>query len=118
MEDNDDSREVLHFYLNQMGARVYSVSSAKEGLNYLISTESPPNVIISDISMPEEDGLVFMSKVRNLPIEKGGLIPAIALTAFASSNDTQRIMEAGFQKHHVKPFESELLIRDILEVIN
>lgn len=118
VEDNDDSREVLHFYLNQMGARVYSVSSAKEGLNYLISTESPPNVIISDISMPEEDGLVFMSKVRNLPIEKGGLIPAIALTAFASSNDTQRIMEAGFQKHHVKPFESELLIRDILEVIN
>ncbi len=117
VEDNDDSREVLEFFLNQMGAKVHSVGSSKEGFSYLNSTESLPNIIISDISMPEEDGIVFIGKVRNLPDDKGGLIPAIALTAFVSSNDKKRIMESGFQKHHSKPFEPDLLVNDILEVI-
>ncbi|HRH41554.1 MAG TPA: ATP-binding protein [Pyrinomonadaceae bacterium] len=117
VEDNDDSREVLEFFLNQMGAKVHSVSSSKEGVSYLNSTESLPNLIISDISMPEEDGFVFIGKVRDLSDEKGGLIPAIALTAFVSSNDKKRIMESGFQKHHSKPFEPDVLVNDILEVL-
>ncbi|MBX7174229.1 MAG: response regulator [Pyrinomonadaceae bacterium] len=118
VEDNEDSREVLQFYLTQMGAKVYGAESAKEGLNYLKQTESLPNLIISDISMPEEDGISFIKKVRKLEKDQGGSIPAIALTAFASPNETKKILEAGFQKHHAKPFEPDLLINDILEILN
>jgi PAS domain S-box-containing protein len=117
VEDNDDSREVLHYYLDQVGADVYSVGSAKEGMDYLTSAKKLPNIIISDISMPEEDGYSFIEKVRKLPAEKGGSIPAIALTAFASSGDYRKSVEAGFQHHHVKPFEPEVLIADILKIL-
>jgi PAS domain S-box-containing protein len=118
VEDNDDSREVLSYYLNQVGAEVYPVSSPKEGLDYLSSTDKLPNIIISDISMPEEDGYSFIRKVRTLPLEKGSSIPAIALTAFASSGDYRKALEAGFQQHHAKPFEPEGLIADILKVLS
>ena len=117
VEDNDDSRDVLHYYLSDLGAQVHSVVSAQEGFDYLTSTQTLPDVIISDISMPEEDGYSFIGKVRNLPAEKGSKIPAIALTAFASNSDRIKTLSAGFQIHHAKPFEPDLLIRDILEVI-
>ena len=117
VEDNDDSRDVLHYYLSDLGAQVHSVVSAQEGFDYLTSTQTLPDVIISDISMPEEDGYSFIGKVRNLPVEKGSKIPAIALTAFASNSDRIKTLSAGFQIHHAKPFEPDLLIRDILEVI-
>jgi PAS domain S-box-containing protein len=118
VEDNDDSREVLQFYLNQLGAKTISASSAKEGLDYLITTSHPPTVIISDISMPEEDGYSFIHKVRNLPDEKIRQIPAIALTAFASKLDQQKSLEAGFQCHHPKPFEPSQLVDEILEIVS
>lgn len=115
VEDNADSREVLDFYLTQLGAKIHSAASAKEGLSYLNSVASLPDVIISDISMPEEDGYSFIKKVRNLPGKKS--IPAIALTAFASSNDEKKVLAAGFQKYHTKPFQPELLISDILSIV-
>lgn len=115
VEDNQDSREVLDFYLSRLGATTHLAASAKEGLTYLISEETHPDVIISDISMPEEDGYSFIKKVKNLP-EKSS-IPAIALTAFASSNDEKRVIAAGFQKYHTKPFEPDLLVSDILDVV-
>lgn len=118
VEDNQDSREVLEFYLSQLGAKIHSAASSQEGYNYLISGETLPDVIVSDISMPDEDGYTFLTKVRALPAEKGGNIPAIALTAFASASDTQKIMSVGFQKHHTKPFEPDVLVEDILSVIN
>ncbi len=118
VEDNEDSREVLHFYLSQMGAEVHSVSSSQEGLAYLTSTDQLPKVIISDISMPEEDGYSFIRKVRDLPLELGRDIPAIALTAFASLNDQQKSLDSGFQRHHSKPFEPDVLVNEILEVVS
>lgn len=118
VEDNQDSREVLEFYLSQLGAKIYSAASSMEGYAYLTSDENLPDVIVSDISMPEEDGYTFLTRVRALPDEKGGNIPAIALTAFASATDTQKIMSVGFQKHHTKPFEPDLLVEDILSVVN
>lgn len=118
VEDNQDSREVLEFYLSQLGAKIHSAASSQEGYNYLTSGERLPEVIVSDISMPDEDGYTFLTKVRALPAEKGGNIPAIALTAFASASDTQKIMSVGFQKHHTKPFEPDVLVEDILSVIN
>ncbi len=118
VEDTKDSREVLHFYLSQMGAEVHSVSSSQEGLAYLTSTHQLPKVIISDISMPEEDGYTFIRQVRDLPLEMGRDIPAIALTAFASLNDQQKSLDSGFQRHHSKPFEPDLLVNEILEVVS
>ncbi len=117
VEDNEDSREVLHFYLNQMGAQVFSVNSAREGLNHLASSEKLPQVIISDISMPEEDGYSFIRKVRELPPGKGREIPAIAMTALASAYDRKKSIDAGFQSHHTKPFEPDELVNDILETL-
>ena len=117
VEDNDDSRFVLNYYLSELGATVSSVNSAKDGVEYLVSAETLPDVIISDINMPDEDGYSFLRKVRKIPTERVNRIPAIALTALASSNDTQKIMESGFQKHHTKPFEPNGLISDIIEVI-
>jgi CheY-like chemotaxis protein len=87
-------------------------------LDYLITANQLPVVIISDISMPEEDGYSFIHKVRNLPDEKIRQIPAIALTAFASKTDEQKSLEAGFQLHHPKPFEPSLLVNEILQVIS
>lgn len=116
VEDNQDSREVLDFYLSRLGAKIHPAASAAEGLSYLTSADYLPDIIISDISMPEEDGYSFIKKVRNLPNQSS--IPAIALTAFASSNDEKKVIEAGFQKYHTKPFEPNLLISDILEVIS
>jgi PAS domain S-box-containing protein len=118
VEDNIDSREVIQFYLEQTGANVRSFESAQKGFEYLTTTVLLPAIIISDLSMPEEDGYYFIKKVRGLPPEKGGNIPAIALTAFASANDCLKTAQAGFQKHHTKPFEGELLVEEILSLIS
>jgi CheY-like chemotaxis protein len=64
-----------------------------------------PNIIISDIGMPGEDGYEFIRKVRLLPPEKGGRIPAAALTAFARAEDRTRALRAGYQTHIAKPVE-------------
>jgi PAS domain S-box-containing protein len=117
VEDNDDSREVLEIFLKQMGADITPAASAAEALKSLNSNGKLPHVLISDISMPEEDGFSLIRKIRKMPAEKGGSMPAIALTAFGSPDDKRRVLESGFQLHHSKPFEPELLIREILEVI-
>ena len=67
--------------------------------------EWEPDVLVSDIGMPGEDGYHLIAKVRALPAERGGAIPAIALTAYASSQDRQRALSNGFQNHLAKPIE-------------
>jgi CheY-like chemotaxis protein/anti-sigma regulatory factor (Ser/Thr protein kinase) len=117
VEDNDDSREVLQMFLEQMGAEITPAGSAAEAIKSLNANGSPPDVLISDISMPDEDGYSLIKKVRKLPAVKGGNMPAIALTAFTSPEDKRRILNSGFQIHHSKPFEPDLLIREILGVL-
>ena len=116
VEDNLDSLEVLQFYLTRIGAKIFPATSAKEGLEFLNLSEVTPDIIISDISMPFEDGYSFMKKVRNLPDEKLNSIPAIALTAFVSNTEEEKVLSAGFQKYHSKPFEPDLLVSQILEL--
>jgi signal transduction histidine kinase len=116
VEDNDDSREVLEIFLNQMGAQVLSADSAANAMDSLNSNGRLPHLILSDISMPDEDGYSLMARIRKLPATKGGSMPAIALTAFASPDDKKRSLESGFQIHHVKPFEPTVLITEILEL--
>ena len=78
----------------------------------------PFDVIIGDIGMPDEDGYQFLSKVRALPPEQGGLVPAIALTGYATRKDRERALAAGYQLHLAKPVEPEELISAIANLVN
>ena len=111
IDDESDSRELINEVLTECDADVITAASAAEGLELLQSRR--PDVIISDIGMPEKDGYQLIREVRNLPAAHGGKTPAIALTAFARSEDRTRAMMAGYQMHLSKPVESHELIATI-----
>jgi PAS domain S-box-containing protein len=118
VEDDMDSREVLQLYLEQSGAEVTSAESAEQAMLLLREANGNlPDVIVSDLAMPAEDGYSLISRIRKLPRERGGEIPAMALSAFASSDDKQKAFRAGFQKYHTKPFEPDGIIEDIRQLI-
>ncbi len=119
VEDDQDSREVLHLFFEQSGAAVQSADSAAEAINLLSkSISNLPDVIVSDLAMPEEDGYSLIERIRKFPAAEGGNIPALALSAFASSENKQRALNAGFQKYHTKPFEPDGIIEDIQQISN
>lgn len=101
VDDEADSREVIAFMLEEYGADVIAVASASEALEALESVK--PDILISDIGMPELDGYWLISQVRNLETELGGQIPAIALTAYAGEAEGTRALSTGFQMHVSKP---------------
>ena len=101
VEDDADGRELLITMLEGLGADVSSAASAREGL--ALMTKARPDVLVSDVEMPGESGYQLIQKVRDLPPEAGGLTPAIALTAYARSDDRVRALTAGFQAHLAKP---------------
>ncbi|MDB4982573.1 MAG: hypothetical protein JWM82_3325 [Myxococcales bacterium] len=103
VDDEADTLDVVGEVLRECGAEVEAVSSADEALERL--ARAIPDVIVSDIGMPGQDGYTFLRKVRALPAERGGLTPAVALTAYARGEDIQRAYAAGFQKHVAKPVE-------------
>lgn len=118
VEDDNDSREVLQLFLEQTGAIVESVPSAKDAIAiFQRPANSLPDVMISDLAMPEEDGYSLIGKIRKLPPERGGRIPAIALSAFATNESKQRAIECGFDYYSSKPFEPDLLTSDIVKVL-
>lgn len=103
VEDDEDSRRLLSMMLKRHGAEVTSTSTTLEALNSF--GEGSPDVMISDIGMPEQDGYQLITQVRALPAESGGLTPAIALTGYATSRDRERALSAGYQLHIAKPVE-------------
>ena len=111
VDDDDDTREFVAFLLEQYGARVRAVGSASEALTAL--TQAVPDVLLSDIGMPDIDGYMLMQQVRTLPPEQGGQIPAIALTAYAGEINYQQALSAGFQSHLSKPVEPAELVDEI-----
>ncbi|HEY0461172.1 MAG TPA: ATP-binding protein [Pyrinomonadaceae bacterium] len=117
VEDDLDSREVLQLFLEQNGATVESVESAAEALNVLKKSARRFNVIISDLAMPNEDGYSLISKIRRFSSDNGGKIPAMALSAFTTKENKAKAFASGFQKYHTKPFEPDLLITDILDLV-
>ncbi len=118
VEDDTDSREVLQLFLEQSGAEVKSAESVFKAINLLNeSANNLPDIIVSDLAMPEEDGYSLIRRVRQMPVEHGGAIPAMALSAFASSEDKRKAFDAGFQKYHTKPFEPDEIIEDIREIL-
>lgn len=116
VDDEADAREIISFILQINGARVTSTSSAVEALEILNQlNERIPDILLSDISMPNENGYSLLEKIRSLPHEAASQIPAIALTAFTRPEDRQAAFDAGFQKHLGKPVETEDLISAIIE---
>jgi len=115
VDDDHDTREFVSFVLGQAGARVTTATSAVEALERL--NESKPQLLLSDIGMPEMDGYMLMRQIRALPPEQGGLTPAIALTAFAGEMNQQQALAAGFQMHLSKPVEPEHLISMIVNLV-
>jgi PAS domain S-box-containing protein len=116
VDDDADMREFLPFMLEQYGATVTSVASAIAALTAL--SQSQPNLIISDIGMPEMDGYMLMRQIRSLKPEQGGTIPAIALTAYAGEIDYQQAIAVGFQQHISKPVDPEELVKAIGSLIS
>jgi CheY-like chemotaxis protein len=109
VDDEPDARELLKCVLVDAGAAVVTAGSAQEALGLVRSAR--PDVIVSDIGMPERDGYQLMRAVRGLPAAEGGKTPAIALTAFARSEDRTRALLAGYQVHVAKPIElHELMV--------
>lgn len=107
VDDELDARELLVMALEQLGAQVNAVPSVAAALNTL--EQQPPDILVSDIGMPEEDGYALIRQLRSRSPASGGDIPAIALTAYAASEDSTRLLAAGFQAHLTKPFEPEQL---------
>ncbi|MBD1864887.1 response regulator [Trichocoleus sp. FACHB-46] len=111
VDDEPDTREFEAFVLEQSGARVTAVASGLEALQAL--DQSTPDVLVSDIGMAEMDGYMLLQQIRSRPSHQGGMIPAIALTAYATEMDQQQALRAGFQTHITKPVEPEVLVRAI-----
>ncbi len=111
VDDERDAREVLVAMLELRGAEVIAASSAAEAVEALAhaTNVSMPDVLVSDIGMPGEDGFDLISKIRAMGPERGGNIPAIALTAYARAEDRTRVLAAGFQRHVAKPVEPSSL---------
>ncbi|MBK8200773.1 MAG: response regulator [Bdellovibrionales bacterium] len=113
-DDDQSALEAIGIYLRSFGAEVMAVESACEAIKSMPSFK--PNVLVSDIAMPGEDGYSLIRKVRNLKLAQGGDVPALALTAYATADDTKRILAAGFQAHMAKPVEANSLGRVILDI--
>lgn len=111
VDDEPDARQLLEILLGQYGAEVLTVSSAAEALIALQSFQ--PNVLVSDIGMPVVDGFTLLEQIRTLPPERGGGIPAIALTAYAREEDRQRALASDYQRHIAKPFELKQLVEAV-----
>jgi PAS domain S-box-containing protein len=115
VDDDRDARELIKRILSDCGATVHIAASAREA--FARFREVPPQLLISDLGMPEVDGFELLDWVRKLPKDQGGQVPAIALTAFARSEDRLRALEAGFSAHISKPVEPSELIATVASVV-
>jgi CheY-like chemotaxis protein len=112
IDDQADTRDLLTRLLQASGALVLAAGSAAEGLSLL--SRARPAVVICDIGMPGSDGYNFIRRVRDLPAERGGRTPAIALTALARAEDRERALAAGYDLHLPKPVEGGTLLAAVM----
>jgi signal transduction histidine kinase len=108
VDDQADARELVKELLELHGAKVTSVETAERALEAI--QEHTFHVLLSDIGMPMIDGYELIRQIRKLPPEQGGRIPAVAVTGFARSEDSQRALAEGFQNHLSKPIEPKELV--------
>jgi signal transduction histidine kinase/CheY-like chemotaxis protein len=108
LEDDRDTREVIASILAGCGAEVVLTATVSEAMARVAA--AAPSVILSDIEMPGENGYDFIRRLRALPADQGGAVPAAALTAYARGEDRRRALAAGFQLHAAKPIEPTELV--------
>ena len=114
VEDDADSRTVLALLLQKLGALVEAVASARDAVERV--TNRRPDVLVSDIGMPDEDGYSLIRRVRQMPADRAKKLPAIALTAYARRQDAEAALGAGFDYHLSKPVAPAALIKAIKSV--
>jgi signal transduction histidine kinase len=115
VEDEGDTRDILDVLLRESGAEVEAVPDAETAMQAMQSR--PPDVLISDIGMPEMDGYDLIRQVRRLSPDAGGRVPAIALTAFAHGSDHREALRAGYDRHLAKPVDAVTLTRTVRDVV-
>jgi len=121
VEDEADSRDLLVGTLTRAGAVAIAVSSCDEALAVLrqmAAAKNLPHVILSDLGMPREDGFALIRKVRTLPADEGGAIPAVAVTGYANPDDRQRALAAGFHTHLAKPIDPVAVANAVMRAIS
>jgi signal transduction histidine kinase/ActR/RegA family two-component response regulator len=114
VDDEMETREIISTVVQRTGAEVKACKSAREALAELM--EWRPDVILSDIAMPDEDGYSFIGRVRALPQNEGGATPAAALTAYAREEDRKQALAAGYQMHIAKPIGAGQLVTMIAKL--
>jgi CheY-like chemotaxis protein len=114
VDDEVDSRAFACAALGMAGAETIECATVEQAIAATISRM--PDVVVSDIAMPDEDGFALIARLRDLPPEQGGLTPCVALTAHAREDDVARCLAAGFQCHLAKPLESGELVRCVARV--
>jgi CheY-like chemotaxis protein len=112
VEDHDDSRELLALILEQCGAVVVSAPSARSGLQAVL--DNPPDVVVSDIGMPGEDGYWLIREVHS----RLGELPAVAVTGFSDRYHPMQAKEAGFREYLNKPVDPERLCGAVAKVLD
>jgi len=108
LDDEREAQDLVAAILSKGGAQVLQTSTAAEALEAVPTFQ--PDVIVSDIGMPDEDGYAFVRKLRALERKDGGRTPAVALTAYARADDRRAALVAGFQNHAAKPIEPQELV--------
>jgi CheY-like chemotaxis protein len=116
VDDEDDARDLVETVLGEAGASVRTVASAQDARRAMALQR--PDVLVSDIGMPDEDGYELMRRVRALGAEEGGDIPSVALTAFARAEDRKRATDAGFDRYLPKPVDPRELVHVVRLLAN
>ncbi|MBV9948847.1 MAG: response regulator [Myxococcales bacterium] len=115
VDDQPEARELVSIVLGQCGARVITVETAERAMRAL--GVCVPDILISDVGLPDEDGYTLIRKIRALGPAAGGNVPAIALTAFARPEDQRRARDEGFQVHMAKPVEPDELVSLVASLV-
>ena len=119
VDDEQDCANLTGYLMSEYGADVKVVASATEALEVFERYQIwPPDILVSDIQMPAIDGYELMRRVRNMSSDRGGNIPAIALTAYSRAEDRDRALVAGFQIHVAKPFDPFELLTIVESMVN
>jgi PAS domain S-box-containing protein len=114
VDDEPDALEIISMILNLHGAEVLTAGSSKQALEAFLDWN--PEILISDLGMPDEDGYTLIRKIRALSAEQGGVTPAVALTAYARQQDRQHALAAGYQLHIAKPVDPATLVSEVLKL--
>jgi CheY-like chemotaxis protein len=116
VEDDDDARDLMQAVLEQRGAKVAAADSVARAFELLETT--PPDVVVSDIAMPDEDGFALARRLRARPADDGGHTPIIAVSAFAGKSDKLRALAAGFDRYLHKPVDFDELLGAIDAIVD